>query len=147
MSTQQPSLSVTGLTFDHVLTTTDVVHEHDDNGAVVRYDIMHPNVERLIKGVYVVTENQSIVYVGKFTGTFEKRWLYVNLNKIYHHKRNAIAASRRTGNAVHVYAQTEDALRAQIPVAAHDTDAWINIGGIEAALIRKLTPAWNSAGA
>lgn len=147
MSTPQPPISVQGLTFNHVLTATDVENEHDDNGAVVRYDIMHPNVDGLIKGVYVVTANDSIVYVGKFTGTFEKRWLYTKLSKIYHHKRNAIAASRRAGSSVHVYAQTEDELRRQIPAAETDTAMWINVGGIEAALIRTLAPAWNSAGA
>lgn len=147
MPTPQPSISVQGLTFNHVLTATDVENEHDDNGAVVRYDIMHPDVAGLIKGVYVVTENDSVVYVGKFTGTFEKRWLYTKLSKIYHHKRNAIAASRRAGSSVRVYAQTEDELRRQIPAAETDTDMWINVGGIEAALIRTLAPAWNSAGA
>ena len=146
MPTPQPSIKVQGLTFDHVLTATDVAGEPDENGAVVKYDVMHPAVSSLVRGVYIITENDVIVYVGKYTGTFEKRWLYTNLNKIYHHKRNAIAASRRAGSSVHVYAQTEDALRAQIPAAVNDSDMWINVGGIEAALIRTLAPAWNSAG-
>jgi hypothetical protein len=132
MPTPQPTLSVNGLIFDHILTATDVAGEPEENGAVVRYDIKHADVAHLIKGVYVVTENDAIVYVGKFTGTFEKSWLYTKLSKIYHHKRDAIAASRRAGNTVHVYAQTEDALRAQIPAAANDADLWINVGGIEA---------------
>lgn len=140
----ESTVSVNGLTFDHILTATEVDELHDENGAVVRYQIAYSDLESMRRGVYIIVEDGHVVYVGKFSDSFSRRWLYTNLEKIYHHKRNAIAQSLHAGRAVRVYAQTEEALRSQIAVAANDLDGWINISGIETALIRKLTPVWNS---
>lgn len=135
------------LVFELVLVATEVEPEPDENGAVVRYVIHSGDPREIERGVYLITENDRIVYVGKYTGTFAARWLYTQLQKIYHHKRNAIADSLKAGNTVRVYVQTEDRLRRMIPLAAADVDSWINVDGIEHALVRILRPEWNRIGA
>jgi hypothetical protein len=136
------TLNLEGLTFRHVITPT-MIDGADSNGEIVRYEDHHGQLESLQRGVYVVTVDGEIAYIGKFSGDFAKRWLYTNLRKLYHHKRHSIADALKNGKTVHVFASTEEDLRSSIPTAAHDSDNWINIHGIESSLIRRLQPMWN----
>lgn len=130
-----------GLPFLHVLTATAVAGA-DATGPVVRY-VEHVNTRRLRRGVYVVTVDGVISYVGKYVNTFAKRWLYTAGKKIYHHKRRDIAESLSARCVVHVYAATvEDLLQTMMPPAP-ELKRWITIEGIEGSLIAELKPKWN----
>jgi hypothetical protein len=131
-----------GLTFSHVISPT-LVDGSDSVGDIVRYDDHHGRLTLLQRGVYIVTVDDDVTYVGKFKGDFARRWLYTNLGKLYHHKRHRIADALRNGKIVHVYAATEDDLRNSIAATRHDPDKWINIHGIECVLINNLKPQWN----
>lgn len=130
-----------GIPFLHVLTAT-AVNGADATGPVVRY-VEHVNTRRLRRGVYVVTVDGIITYVGKFTNTFAKRWLYTAGNKIYHHKRRSIAESLNDRHDVRVHAATEHDLLQAMMIPTPELMRWITIEGIEGALIAELKPAWN----
>lgn len=130
-----------GLPFLHVLTATSVAGA-DATGPVVRY-LEHVNTQRLRRGVYVVTVDGIITYVGKFTNTFAKRWLYSASKKIYHHKRRSIAESLSAGHDVRVYAATEHDLLQTMMIPTPELMRWITIEGIEGALIAEMKPGWN----
>lgn len=134
-------LIVGGLPFQHVLTATDVTGA-DANGPVVEYD-EHVNTRILRRGVYVVTVDGIITYVGKYANTFAKRWLYTAGKKIYHHKRRDIAESLSAGCQVRVYAATEEDLLEIMMPPTPELKRWITIEGIEGALIAELKPEWN----
>ena len=134
--------TVQGLTFTHVLSAESVMSDQQ-GAAQVTYATHAIDVSSLRRGVYIVTVNDHIVYVGKFLGSFSKRWLYPMTGTIYHHKRNAIARELHQGSDVRVYAAAEVDLRAEIPIAASDAIGWINVEGIESVLIAALEPAWN----
>lgn len=130
-----------GLTFLRVLTATDVTGA-DANGPIVEY-AEHVNTRILRRGVYVVTVDGVITYVGKYASTFAKRWLYTDGKKIYHHKRRDIAESLSAGCVVHVYAATEEDLLQTMMPPTPELMRWITIEGIEGALIAELKPEWN----
>jgi hypothetical protein len=136
------TLNLESLTFRHVITPT-MIDGADSNGEIVGYEDHHGQLESLQRGVYVVTVDGEVTYVGKFSGDFAKRWLYTNLRKLYHHKRQSIADALKHGKTVHVFASTEEELRSSIAAAADDSHNWINIHGIESVLISSLLPAWN----
>lgn len=131
-----------GLPFQHVLTATAVTGA-DATGPVVEYT-EHVNTRRLRRGVYVVTVDGFITYVGKFTNTFAKRWLYTADKKIYHHKRRSIAESLNARQVVRVYAAAEQDLLQTMMIPTPELMRWITIEGIEGALVSELKPAWNA---
>lgn len=148
MNTAQKNITIavgtTTLEFQRVLTATSVDGQQDNSGAVVRFQEHADNLAAPERGVYVITVNAVPVYVGKYETSFSKRWLYAKLNMIYHHKRNAIADSIAAGSAVEIYAVTETQLRRQI-IADDGPERyiWINVSGVESALIQHLQPIWN----
>ena len=133
----------TVLDFQRVLTATHVDEKLDVHGAVVRYQQHVGDLKSPERGVYIITVDSNPVYVGKYETSFSKRWLYSNLNMIYHHKRNAIAACLATGKAVEVYRITEDKLRNQFQTDDVANSAWMKVNGVERALIEMQKPAWN----
>ncbi|MFN4985292.1 MAG: hypothetical protein ACK5GI_04015 [Ignavibacteria bacterium] len=133
----------TMLEFQHGLTATHVDEELDVHGVVVRYLQHSENLNRPERGVYMITIDNDPVYFGKYETSFSKRWLYSNLNMIYHHKRKAIADSLLAGKIVEVYVITEDALRESIKTDDGAESVWINVSGVERTLIDMLKPAWN----
>lgn len=134
-----------GLAFPHILTAT-AVDRNDSDEAVVRYSLAETDPRQMHRGIYIVTVDGQITYVGKFTKSFAKRWLYLEDSRLYHHTRHTIAAEIESGKTVLVYAASEEALTSQIGVDTA-THIWINVHGIEGALIASLQPRWNSIGA
>jgi hypothetical protein len=128
-STMSLHLNINDLTFTHVLTAMRGDGDTLD-AERVSYVTHNADPAALRQGVYVVTVNDQIVYIGKYDGTLARRWLYERAGIIYHHKRKAIANELRNGADVRVYATKE------APVSTNNAD-------VERALIASLKPAWN----
>lgn len=147
MNTAQEIISVeianTVLDFQHVLTATHADKELDVHGPVIRYQQHVNDLNSPERGVYLITVDSVPVYVGKYETAFSKRWLYSSMNMIYHHKRDAIAACLAAGKAVEVYRISEDKLRNQFQTDDGTNSAWMNVNGVERALIEMQKPAWN----
>ena len=135
-------ITVPPLSFETVLR----LHEVDGNnrdGPIVRYEILNQPLLTIRRGVYLVTQNDSIVYCGKFTNTFAKRWLYTRGRYVYHFKRGIISEAILKQDTIEVHAQEENVLRQQI---GQEDNEWINISSIEEKIIRDLCPLWNMIG-
>ncbi|MBU3678544.1 MAG: hypothetical protein FGM32_02935 [Candidatus Kapabacteria bacterium] len=132
---------VEGLLFRHVLTPT-LLRGASSTHQVVRY-VEHGDLSTLDRGVYLIAVDDVIYYVGKFTQTFAKHWIYDRKRTVYHHKRDRLAAALADDRTVHVYAASEDELRCYIPAAQNDPNRYVNVYGIEPALIERLDPLWN----
>ena len=132
---------VEGMLFRHVLTPT-LLKGASATHHVVRYDELG-DLSALECGVYLIEVDDTIFYVGKFTQTFAKHWIYDTVGTVYHHKRDRLAKALESGRTVRVYAATEDELRQYIPAAQNDPMRYVNVHGIEHALIARLEPIWN----
>lgn len=137
-------LEVDGLSFISVLRLREVDGSNND-GPIVRYDVLNETFLKTPRGVYLVTKNDLPVYCGKFTNTFAKRWLYTKGRYVYHFKRGIIAEALLENHNLVVYAQEENVLRAQL---GQPGNLWISATSIEEKLIRdlKLRQQWNSVG-
>jgi hypothetical protein len=62
-----------------------------------------------------VVGEQDAVYVGSFTLTFGRRWLYLEGEYVYHHKAEMIAGKVREGEAISVWLVDEQTLQARVP--------------------------------
>lgn len=111
----------------------------DEDGPVVRFDVLDNELLRKSRGVYIVATPTDVLYCGKYTGTLSKRWLYARLGYVYHFKRGDIAAALADNTPLTVYAETEELLRSQL----NNAGEWVDINSIEANLIRRLNPIWN----
>jgi hypothetical protein len=67
-------------------------------GPIVKYRVLDQSVLRESRGVYVVAAGNQVMYRGKYTNSFSKRWLYARLGYVYHFKRNEIAAALAQGH-------------------------------------------------
>ena len=105
-------------------------------GPIIRYRVIDQTLLREIRGVYVIVAGDQIVYCGKWSTSFAKRWLYTRGEYVYHFKRNDIASSIAAGFNVTVFAQTERALQHQLRCDRR-------IDSIEADVIHLLSPTWN----
>jgi hypothetical protein len=132
---------VEGFLFRHVLTPS-LLKGATATHHVLRYE-EHADLSALECGVYLIEVDDAIFYVGKFTQTFVKHWIYDSVGTVYHHKRDRIAKALENGRTVRVYAATEDELRQYIPAALNDPTRYVNVHGIEYALIKRLDPFWN----
>lgn len=132
-------IKVPPLSFETILRLHDVDGSNKD-GPIVRYEVLNEPFLATLRGVYLVTQNDEIVYCGKFTNTFAKRWLYTRGRYVYHFKRNVISEAILKHKKIEVHAQTEDILRSQIGQTGND---WISATSIEEKLIRDLRPVWN----
>lgn len=128
--------------FKTVLRLIEVDGRNKD-GSIVRYEIIDEPFLSTRCGVYVVTQNDEIVYCGKFSNTFAKRWLYTRGQYIYHFKRNPISEALVKRGRILVHAQSEDTLKDQI---GQSDNEWISAASIEEKLIRDLCPVWNMTG-
>lgn len=142
------------LLFQRMLTLTK---NDGDNarGPIVRYDNYDEKLgqklgydeeaKKLLGGVYLIVRNEEIVYCGKFTGTFAKRWLYTMGKYVYHSMRQQISlALELEGKQVlEVFAQGVADLREQL---GHPDNEWISATSIEEKIIRDIQPVWNSHG-
>lgn len=138
------------LSFQHVLSLTEV-SGHNSGGAIVRYKEIAPAFHRTERGVYVVVENERIVYCGKFTNTFGKRWLYEAHKYIYHHIRDIAALSITNQHQVDVYSQDIETLKQQLGVQdAPWLSRYISATSIEESIIEDISrdsyPIWNKIG-
>ena len=127
-------------------TTVLRLHEvdgSDKNGPIVRYKVLDQPFLAYRRGVYLVTQNDAIVYCGKFTNTFAKRWLYTRGRYVYHFKRGVISEAISNQYAIEVHAQEESVLRQQIGQADNE---WVTISSIEEKIVRDLRPVWNMIG-
>ena len=135
-------LFVPPLSFTTVLRLHEVDGRNDD-GPIVRYEILNQPFLATRRGVYIVTQNGNIVYCGKFTNSFAKRWLYTRGRYVYHFKRSVISDASLEQHNIEVHAQEEDVLREQLGQTGNQ---WINVASIEEKLIHDLCPAWNFIG-
>lgn len=94
-------------------------------------------------GVYAVTSDEEIVYVGSYRKGVVKRWLYTKKPDVYHFKKPQVVSCLRATKAVKVYAASEVSIKEQL---GHAHNRWVNASGIEGVLIKTLNPAWNKQG-
>ena len=135
-------ITVPPLTFAPVLRLHEVDGSNKD-GPIVRYEVLDKGLLAVVRGVYLVTQDDVIVYCGKFTNTFSKRWLYAKDRYVYHFKRSVISDAIQEHRKIEVYAQAESVLKNQLGQSGND---WINVSSIEEKLIRDLRPVWNLIG-
>ncbi|MBG8555978.1 hypothetical protein I5L79_20715 [Hymenobacter sp. BT594] len=135
-------LANTPLKFDKILELDSVDGENKD-GPIVRYIVNDEKFFSTRKGVYLIVQDNSIVYCGKFTNTFAKRWLYTKGKYVYHFKRGLIATALMANHQLIVFAQSEEQLREQLGLSDNE---WISVSSIEEKIIRDLKPIWNSIG-
>ena len=113
------------------------------DGPIVRYEEYDKALGTMRCGVYLIVQDGEVVYCGKFTNTFSKRWLYTKGEYVYHFKRGLISAALADNRRLEVFAQSEENLRAQL---GQPGNGWISATSIEEKLIKKLRPVWNSLG-
>jgi hypothetical protein len=135
MKTSQKTITVSvadnTLVFTHALTATDVREQCEaPYGPMVGYVTHMDALDTPQSGVYVITVDGMLVYVGKYELSFAKRWLYRRRNMIYHHKRSMIASQLRQGKSVEVWSFSCES-------SVHD------VAAIERALIDNVSPDWN----
>lgn len=135
-------INVAPLSFLTVLRLHEVDGYHD-YGPVVRFEVLDAPFLSVRRGVYLVTQGDEIMYCGKFTNTFARRWLYTKGRYVYHFNRSLISEAITQHHKVEVHAQSEDALRGQIGQPGND---WVSVSSIEEKLISQLRPAWNLMG-
>lgn len=126
------------LRFRPVLALGPVDGENDE-GPIVRFRVLDQNMLYERRGVYIVRAGAAVLYCGKYTSTFAKRWLYTRDRYVYHIKRTAIARCIEAGVDVTVFAETETELRRQLNSSGES----VTIDRIEVDLIREFSPAWN----
>ncbi len=117
-----------------VLRLVEVDGENDE-GFIVRYE----ELDRLPKseGIYVVKKDDQIIYCGKFTTGFTKRWLYAKDRYIYHVKRHGLARALQNRHKVLVFSEDLSALLLQHP------NCGLDLKGIERDLYDLYHPEWN----
>ena len=113
------------------------------DGPIVRYGDYDKEMGKMRGGVYLIVQDGEVVYCGKFTGTFAKRWLYTKDEYVYHFKRGLISMALTENRTIEVFAQDVAGLRAQL---GHPGNEWISATSIEEKLISDLQPTWNSLG-
>lgn len=121
--------------------TLGPITRHKDED-VVGYSTCDDNILAIPRGVYVVADGPEIFYIGKFEQTFGKRWVYSTGKRLYHSVRNLVHEELTKGRALTVYVQDEAKLKKDSGVDS----SWVNVSGIEAALIRLYRPKWNRYG-
>ena len=130
------------LRFQRMLTLT-ANDGFNADGPIVRYGDYDKEVGKMLGGVYLIVQDGEVVYCGKFTGTFAKRWLYTKGEYVYHFKRGLISMALNENRTLEVFAQDVTGLREQL---GHPGNEWISATSIEEKLINDLQPAWNSLG-
>ena len=135
-------ISESPLKFKHVLKITATDGSNKD-GPVVRYQVVDKTLLKERAGVYLIVQDGQIVYCGKFTRTFAKRWLYTKGQYIFHFKRGLLSAALLENRTIDVYSEGEEALRIQLGQPGNE---WISATSIEEKIIRDAAPIWNSIG-
>lgn len=137
---KSPDLSV--LSFERMLRLMNT-DGSNSGGAIVRYEGFDSSRGAMQCGVYLIIQDGVVVYCGKFTNTFARRWLYTRDQYIYHFKRDVIAEALADKRTLEVFAQDEQSLRKQL---GHEDNCWISATSIEEKLIKDLKPTWNVLG-
>ena len=135
-------LSDVPFNFQRMLRLTESDGSNAD-GPIVRYEDYDTALGSMRCGVYLIVQDDEVVYCGKFTGTFARRWLYTKGKYVYHFKRGLISMALSEDRIIEVFAQDEPNLRKQL---GHPDNEWISVTSIEEKLIRDLRPIWNSLG-
>lgn len=130
------------LSFERVLRLT-ITDGFNADGPIVRYEEYDKSLGAMRCGVYLIVQDGEVVYCGKFTNTFARRWLYTKGEYVYHFKRGLISVALNDNRTLEVFAQNEGNLRAQL---GQPGNSWISATSIEEKLIKDLRPVWNSLG-
>jgi len=96
-------------------------------------------------GVYLVFEGKKLVYIGSYQTGVVRRWVYLRKRDVYHFKKPLVAKCLKhyPKLALRVFAQDEVAIKEEL---GKHNNVWVNATGIEARLIAKFNPPWNSQG-
>jgi hypothetical protein len=94
-------------------------------------------------GVYAVTSDEEIVYVGSYRKGVVRRWLYTDNPDVYHFKKPQVVSCLQASKTIKIYAASEVSIKKQLGQA---DNRWVNTSGIEGVLIKTLNPAWNKQG-
>lgn len=99
--------------------------------------------EEKTDGVYAVICDDVLVYIGSYQSGLVKRWLYTRKGDLYHFKKPLVVSGLRSGQNIRVYSKSVASIKQELGCA---DNVWVNASGIEARLIQKLNPPWNSLG-
>ena len=106
-----------------------------------RIEATHPNDKGA--GVYAVTCDDTLVYIGSYQGGVQKRWVYLKDKDIYHFKKPRIVNCLKNGQIIKVFALGLDEIKKQIGCVGNQ---WVNAAGIESHMIASRNPEWNTHG-
>ena len=115
----------------------------DQYGYTIRYteDSKNSDLMKVRRGVYCISLDLSIVYVGRFSQGLAKRWLLLKTQRLYH-KTAVLSMTGSWNSSYAVFAESEDNLRGFL----NEKGDWVDSNSIEAGLIRKFKPQWNRQG-
>ncbi|WP_146853457.1 hypothetical protein [Brevifollis gellanilyticus] len=131
-------MKIENITFCHSLTLGPLC-----DGGRVAFTIEPGSPASVGPGVYVVFEDEKIVYIGSYQSGVAKRWLYLRKQDVYHFKKPLVADSLSRGAILKVFAQDERDIKEQLGCG---DNVWVNSAGIEARLISIFHPPWNNQG-
>ncbi len=135
-------MNLSNLAFRHALRLTEA-DRRNPKKILVRYQVVDSSTFDHSLGVYIVSLNSEVIYIGSYRNGFRKRWLYAREQYLYHFKYIFIADALDTGAKVEVFTESEESLKEQLGSA---DDPWVTAIGIEDRLIRDYQPRWNCIG-
>lgn len=128
-------MNIEGIEFPHAYTFGPL----KENGRVdYTTEASHPNDRG--PGVYVVTCDDELIYIGSYQRGVQKRWVFLKDRDIYHFKKPHVSDCLKKGKCVKLFALGLDEIKKQINCTGND---WVNAAGVEARLISRKNPKWN----